>query len=246
MTTPIAIQLWSVQDACQEDFFGTLEHIAEMGYDGVEFAGYYDTPAIDLKAKLAELGLGIAGSHIPYEQLRDELDAVIAFEKELGNAYIVCPGAEFETEAEWIEFAKSLRLISDKIRDAGLHFVYHNHAHEFEKLGNDYILDVLLAGVHGLEVELDTYWVHHAGVDVVPYMERWADRMPLIHLKDMKRAPIESTEIGNGVLAIRRFAELAEQSGVKWFVIEQEAFEKAPLVSVEIGLENLRKMVGKQ
>lgn len=245
MTTPIAIQLWSVQDACQEDFFGTLRHLAEMGYDGVEFAGYYDKSAADLKAKLAELGLGIAGSHIPYERLRDELDAVIAFEKELGNDYLVCPYADFETEAEWIEFAKSLRVISEQIRDAGLHFVYHNHAHEFEKLGNDYILDILLAGVHGLEVELDTYWVHHAGVDVVPYMERWADRMPLIHLKDMKRAPIESTEIGNGVLAVRRFAELAEQNGVKWFVIEQEAFEKAPLVSVEIGLKNLRKMVGK-
>ncbi|MBC1936168.1 sugar phosphate isomerase/epimerase [Listeria grandensis] len=245
MTTPIAIQLWSVQDACQEDFFGTLEHLAEMGYDGVEFAGYYGRSAADLKAKLAELGLGIAGSHIPYERLRDELDAVIAFEKELGNDYLICPWAQFETEAEWIEFAKSLRVISDKIRAAGLHFVYHNHAHEFEKLGNDYILDVLLAGVHGLEVELDTYWVHHAGVDVVPYMARWSDRMPLIHLKDMKRAPIESTEIGNGVLAVRRFAELAEQNGVKWFVIEQEAFEKAPLVSVEIGLKNLRKMVGK-
>lgn len=75
MTTPIAIQLWSVQDACQEDFFGTLEHLAEMGYDGVEFAGYYGRSAADLKAKLAELGLGIAGSHIPYERLRDELDA---------------------------------------------------------------------------------------------------------------------------------------------------------------------------
>ncbi|AQY51810.1 xylose isomerase-like TIM barrel family protein [Listeria weihenstephanensis FSL R9-0317] len=246
MTKPIAIQLWSVQEACREDFFGTLERIAEMGYDGVEFAGYYDRSAADLKAKLAELGLGIAGSHIPYEKLRDELDTVIAFEQELGNDYIVCPWADFETEAEWIEFAKSLRVIAEQVRARGLHFVYHNHAHEFKRLGNDYILDVLLAGVHGLEVELDTYWVHHAGVDVVPYMERWADRMPLVHLKDMKRDPVvESTEIGNGVLAVKRFAELAEQNGVKWLIIEQEAFDKDQLLSVEIGLKNLRKMVGK-
>lgn len=245
MAKPIALQLWSVQDACQKDFFGTLEQVAEMGYDGVEFAGYYGKSAAELNAKLAELGLAVAGSHIPYEDFRDKLDAVIAFERELGNEYLICPWADFETEAEWLEFAKTLRIIAEKVRAAGLHFVYHNHAHEFEKLGNDYILDVLLAGVYGLEVELDTYWVHHAGVDVVTYMQRWADRMPLVHLKDMKRDPVESTEIGNGVLAIKRFAELAEQSGVKWLVIEQEAFDKDPLESVKIGLLNLRKLVEK-
>ncbi|MDF2441058.1 MAG: hypothetical protein JWN98_2042, partial [Abditibacteriota bacterium] len=36
---PIALQLYSVREDCKRDLPGTLKAVAEMGYEGVEFAG---------------------------------------------------------------------------------------------------------------------------------------------------------------------------------------------------------------
>ncbi len=243
MTKPIALQLWSVQDETEKDFFGTLEKVAEMGYDGVEFAGYYGKTADEIQEKLAELGLKAAGSHIQYEQFLTNLDEVLAFEKVLGNKNLIVPWAAFDTVEEWQLFADNMKTIAEKVTAAGFNFSYHNHNHEFEELNGQPILTWLLQEVPTLNVELDTYWVQFAGVDAVEYMANYAGRMKLVHLKDQKENPIESTEIGNGVLDIASYVKQAEENGVDWFVIEQEAFTQPTLKSVEIGLINLKRII---
>lgn len=243
MTKPIALQLWSVQDETEKDFFGTLEKVAEMGYDGVEFAGYYGKTADEIQVKLAELGLKAAGSHIQYEQFLTNLDEVLAFEKVLGNKNLIVPWAAFDTVEEWQLFADNMKTIAEKVIAAGFNFSYHNHNHEFEELNGQPILTWLLQEVPTLNVELDTYWVQFAGVDAVEYMAKYAGRMKLVHLKDQKENPIESTEIGNGVLDIASYVKQAEENGVDWFVIEQEAFTQPTLKSVEIGLINLKRII---
>ncbi|WP_413517763.1 sugar phosphate isomerase/epimerase family protein [Carnobacterium maltaromaticum] len=243
MTKPIALQLWSVQDETEKDFFGTLEKVAEMGYDGVEFAGYYGKTADEIQVKLAELGLKAAGSHIQYEQFLTNLDEVLAFEKVLGNKNLIVPWAAFDTVEEWQSFADNMKTIAEKVAAAGFNFSYHNHNHEFEEINGQPILTWLLQEVPTLNVELDTYWVQFAGVDAVEYMANYAGRMKLVHLKDQKENPIESTEIGNGVLDIASYVKQAEENGVDWFVIEQEAFTQPTLKSVEIGLINLKRII---
>lgn len=171
MKAKIALQLWSVKEACEDDFFGTLEKVAEMGYDGVEFAGYYGKSASEIKAKLAELGLEVAGSHISKEQLEEDLENVILFERELGNEYIICPYADFKTKQEWLTFSEKLREITKTVQQAGMHFGYHNHAHELDKLDNEIILDNLLKNVPEMVAELDTYWIEYAGIGVIPFIE---------------------------------------------------------------------------
>ena len=81
----IAVQLFSVRDACASDLPGTLRSVAEMGYEGVEFAGYYDRSAMELKTLLADVGLKVAGSHIGWNSLvGNELDRTMDFNEELG------------------------------------------------------------------------------------------------------------------------------------------------------------------
>ncbi|MBC2330184.1 sugar phosphate isomerase/epimerase family protein [Listeria swaminathanii] len=235
MNAKIALQLWSVQEALEEDFFETLEKVAEMGYDGVEFAGYYGKSATEIKAKLAELGLEVAGSHVSKEQLEADLEAVIAFERELGNNYIICPYADFETKQEWLEFSAELREITKAVQQAGMQFGYHNHAHELEKLNGEIILDALLENVPEMVAELDTYWIEHAGIGVIPFIEKYRNRVPLVHIKDKSKTNKESTIIGEGILDIPGYAKTALDCGAKWLVIEQEAFEEAPLTSVAKG-----------
>lgn len=195
MTKPIALQLWSVQDETEKDFFGTLEKVAEMGYDGVEFAGYYGKTADEIQVKLAELGLKAAGSHIQYEQFLTNLDEVLAFEKVLGNKNLIVPWAAFDTVEEWQLFADNMKTIAEKVTAAGFNFSYHNHNHEFEELNGQPILTWLLQEVPTLNVELDTYWVQFAGVDAVEYMENYAGRMKLVHLKDQKKNQLKARKL---------------------------------------------------
>ena len=42
MNKPIALQFYSVRDESSKDFVGTLEKVAEIGYEGIEFAGFGD------------------------------------------------------------------------------------------------------------------------------------------------------------------------------------------------------------
>ena len=70
----ISVQLWSVKDALKEDFKGTLQNLADLGFDGVEFAGDFGPYANDpagLKAYLSSIGLVASGAHVPIAQLKD-------------------------------------------------------------------------------------------------------------------------------------------------------------------------------
>ncbi|MFB7142654.1 sugar phosphate isomerase/epimerase family protein [Gottfriedia sp. NPDC056225] len=245
MTLPIALQLWSVKEDAELDFFGTLEKVAKMGYDGVEFAGYYGKSASEIKAVLNKLGLIVAGAHVSADQILHRIDDVIAFETELGNKYIVCPWANFNSLEEWKEFAEQLQHSGKKLSEAGLSLVYHNHAHELVTVEDEYILDLLLNSIPSnlLKAEVDTYWLEFAGVDAVEYMSKYKGRTPLIHVKDMAQSKEESTEIGNGIMNIKGIVQQAKLNSVEWLIVEQEAFTKPQLVSVEIGLNNLKKIL---
>ena len=47
---PIALQVYSVRDDLEKDFYGTLKKVKELGYDGVEFAGLYGNAPADIRA----------------------------------------------------------------------------------------------------------------------------------------------------------------------------------------------------
>ena len=88
----IAVQLFSVRNDCARDLEGTLKAIADMGYEGVEFAGYYGRSAEELRSLLDKFGLEVAGSHVSVEAImEDKLEETIRFNKALGNKYIIVP-----------------------------------------------------------------------------------------------------------------------------------------------------------
>lgn len=247
MEMPISLQLWTVKDVLEKDFFGTLEKIAKMGYDGVEFAGYYGYSAKEVKEKLDQLGIVSSGSHIQKELIFNQLEEVIAFEKELGNDYIICPYANFDTYEEWVELADKLSMARRKVSSAGLRLVYHNHDNEFVMQDNQYILDMILnpSPEDPLDLELDTYWSEYANVDTIAYMNKYKGRLPLVHIKDMASSKTESTEVGNGILDIKSFVISAKENGAQWLVVEQEAFQRPTLESAKISLSNLKDIIRK-
>lgn len=244
MEPKIGLQLWSIQEACQADFYGALKQVKKSGYDGVEFAGYYGKTAAEITTMLTELELEVAASHIPYEALKNNFEETISFEKKIGNHRIVVPFASFETWSEWQGFIKELNEIASKVKDVGLELYYHNHAHEFTQISGKNLLEEMLAEIPSLQLEVDLYWVAFSKTEVLSWVDQHAERIKLLHIKDMQENPKESTEIAAGILPIKTYVEVAKKLAIPWLIVEQEAFQKyPPLEAVAIDYLQLKALV---
>lgn len=241
----ISLQLWSVQDACQENFEEVLTKVKEYGYDGVEFAGYYDYSAEEIKKTLAELSLKVSGAHISFEALRDDFEKTINFEKEIGNQAVIVPYMGADSLEEWTEKILELKEIAKKVNSEGLVLGYHNHAHEIMDIPDVNILEKMVEMIPDIQLEVDTYWLSYAGVDVLAWLKKYQKNIKWLHLKDMlvTGEEKESTEIGQGILPIESYLNWAKNANLEWVVIEQEAFQKlTPMESAAVNVKTLKEL----
>jgi len=230
-----AIQLYSVRDAMENDFIGVLKKLGNegFGYTGVEFAGFGEIPAEEMKKALEENGLKAIGSHTPVDRLLNDLDNEIAYHKTIGAEYIICPYLEIENKAETLEYARKLTPVAEKITAAGLKFGYHNHAHEFIIDDGEYLLDILFDNLpKGTIMEIDIYWTEYAGIDSLAYMEKHKDKLDLLHVKQIGEGKINA-EVDKGFIDFKEVIKKAQKMGVKHFILEQEEYEVSSMASAE-------------
>ena len=242
---PVAIQLYSVRDAMEKDFAGTLKKIADLGYKGVEFAGFGGFSAVEIRNLLDELGLTPAGSHTGMDLLRDHLDEVIEYNLAIGNKYIICPYNQYKSKEDYVKAAKFYDECGAKIRARGLEFLYHNHDFEFTKFDGEYGLDIIFNNVNPENVgaELDLGWIFYTGIDPAVFLKNFKKRCPLVHIKDFLSVGEKTfTEIGNGLVDVKSVAAAAVEAGVEWLIVEQDVSNITSMESARINLENMRKM----
>lgn len=246
---PIALQLFSLREESQKDFLGTLAKVAEMGYDGVEFAGYGDLSAKELKKELDRLGLKAASSHVPLTTLEDEteLAKIISYQHVIGSKNIVCPflPPERRKQEDYYNLIPILNRIGEKCFNEGINFSYHNHDFELLELENGEIpLELILKETNPewVQTELDIYWLTKANENPVEWLERYHNRTPLVHLKDMTTDGEQFfAELGTGGVDLDGVLEQASKSNVEWWVVEQDRSRRTPLESVKISLDYLKK-----
>ncbi|MDR0456150.1 MAG: sugar phosphate isomerase/epimerase [Treponema sp.] len=232
-----AIQLWSVRDITNSDFAGTLKKLAQMGYTGVEFAGYGGLSDREMKEILTTNGLKSIGAHVGLDRLENQLDEEIAYHKALGTEYIICPHSKIETKEDTLRIAKTLKPVVKKVNDAGMKFAYHNHAHEFVQSEGEYLLDILFANLPPeAAMELDIFWVSYAGVEPFAYMEKHKDRLKLIHVKQIDKDK-NCVDLDQGVLDYREIITKAKGQGVEHFILEQEKYAVSSIVSVKNNID---------
>ncbi|OLV17733.1 sugar phosphate isomerase/epimerase family protein [Deinococcus marmoris] len=184
----VGLQLYTLREQLAQDFFGTLDAVAASGITEVELAGEYgglDGPG--LRAALAERGLTATAAHIGGQVWEQDTAGQIDFLHGVGVKRAVYPWFKGEGQ-EWVKLAEQLEGLSQKLAAEGISLSYHNHDHELsETLDGQPVLDVLLERAPTLQLELDTAWVYAGGKDPVEYLKRYADRTPLVHLKDLRR-----------------------------------------------------------
>ena len=243
----VALELYTVRDETGRDFAGTLRRVAQMGYAGVEFAGYGDLNARAMAALLAETGLYPVATHAGMDALRDaQLEASIRYCLDSGCPAIVLPWLPEERRSvEGLRaLAPSLNAIGRRCQENGITFGYHNHDFEFARVDGSYLLDVLLRETDPslVKLELDVYWAAYAGVNPVAFLETHAERVALMHLKDMA-VDRSMTEVGSGILDIPRMYEFAQARGI-WGIIEHDHPRLPSLESARVSLEYLRALHG--
>lgn len=226
MKAQIGVQLYTLRDDCEKDFLGTLSKVAALGYKGVEFAGFYGVEADVLKAHLDQLGLVAVSSHTSLVALENSLEEVIAYNQVIGNNNIVCPWSQWDSPESFVAIVSALNMVATALTEVGMNLYYHNHAHEFEQINGQYALDILFdkTEAKGVQMELDTYWVQHAGIDPVAYMEKYNSRCGLIHLKDMKTVENRQVPaaIGEGTMPIKEILKKAEALEIPWILVEND------------------------
>ncbi len=247
MTIPIGLQLYSIKEDTSEDFLGTLRKVGEIGYDGVEFAGYFGVSAHRLRQVLAESGLKAAGSHLGMQILKDDIDSNIEYAKAIDCPALICPGfrVKAETEDFFKEIADSFNQFGEKCKEAGLTFVYHLHGHEFVDVGGKTGMDVILSETVPslVSFEPDTYWVERAGLNALQFYLDNKDRCTYIHFKDSQdRNEWHDTEIGDGIIDVTGIIKATDPSVVKWYIVEQEAYKIPRMESIAISLKNLQNL----
>lgn len=241
----IALQLYTVRDETARDFTGTLRAVAAMGYRAVEFAGYGDLPAAQLRDLLDETRMCAASTHVGYARLNDALDDEIAYCKVIGCASIVLPWLAPEQRApEAIDrLADTLTGWGRRCHDQGISLSYHNHDFEFSTAGGMTLLERLLDATDPTLVglEFDIYWAVFAGADPQSVLRRYRGRATLIHVKDMT-SERHFTEVGSGILDWPALITTAREAGARWLIVENDRPEIPSLDSAQRSLAYLRSL----
>lgn len=246
MSIPIALQLWSVRDDCAADFPGTLAKIAEMGYDGVEFAGFHGLDACELRKILDDLGLKIAGSHTGLELLKGEAcQETLEYNEALGNRRLVIPAVPKEYQeniASWQRAGREIAEIAAHTREEGFSLGYHNHAVEFTGIEGVLPQRALFGELPPCtRAQIDVGWVAAAGEDPVAILHEFAPRIETVHIKEFSSTS-ETAVIGTGEVDFPAVFAQCDAIGVEWCIIEHERYADPPLVCVKQCLDNVRAM----
>ncbi len=192
MALPVAIQLYSVRDALEADFEGTLRAIKAMGYDGVEFAGLCGNDPAYVKALVEEIGLVPISAHIPTTEFINcgGVDKVLDMYKSVGVKYVALPYLledRWPGSEGWTETHALMMYIGICAAKRGMKLLYHNHDFEFKnKIDGRYMLEYMYDSIPAeyLASELDTCWVNIGGENPADYIRKFTGRAPVVHIKD--------------------------------------------------------------
>ncbi|HEU5086127.1 MAG TPA: sugar phosphate isomerase/epimerase [Roseiflexaceae bacterium] len=244
---PIALQLYSVREDAARDLAGVLDQVAKMGYDGVEFAGFYGHDAQAVKKLLDDTGLKMAGAHVGIDTLLgDELQRSIEFHQTIGNRFLIVPGLPEQrrnSRAAWLDTARTMNEIAEKLQPLGMRTGYHNHHIEFTPMDGEMPWDTFFGNTRkDVVMQFDVGNAMHGGADAAPYLERYPGRATTVHVKEYA-INNETALIGEGDVPWGRIFELCETiGGTEWYIVEQESYAYPPMECVDRCLQNLRAM----
>jgi sugar phosphate isomerase/epimerase len=247
----IGLQLYTVRDLMKQDLAGTLAKVAAIGYREVEFAGYFDRSAADIRALLDRDGLVSPSAHVPFEAIEQGWDKVLADCRTVGHHWATVawiPEERRKTADDWKRIAALFNQAGAACQAAGMRFAYHNHNMEFARVDGQLPFDLLLANTDRalVDFEMDLFWITFGGGDPLAYFAGHPGRFPLVHVKDMAAKPSPEVtpgavmrDVGKGTIDWKGIFARAGQAGIVHAFVEHDQPGDA-LASVKASYDYLK------
>lgn len=256
-TSKIAAQFYTLRDFCQtgRDFADTCAKLAKIGYTAVQISGVgaleKDLSVEDCSKILDDNGLRCIATHRPWANFLNGLENEIAFHKALGCDFAAIGGlwSPYRNDKQsYRRFLGEAAPVIEALAKHGIRFGYHNHAHEFQRIGEGSrtLYDILIdEAPKNLMLEVDTHWVAHAGVCPASLLQRCAGRIPVVHLKDTEVVegvgPVMAP-IGEGNLDWPAILAVCEAGGTEWYAVEQDTCRRDPFDCLRSSFEYLKNL----
>jgi len=250
----VAVQMYTLREFTKTsaDFAESLRKCSDMGYRAVQLSAVGcmngDTPEVSpeqAKTMLDDAGIRAIATHRSWDALMGDTEKEIAFHQAIACDFAAIggiPGSYGRTLEGYRQFLADARPVIAKLKAAGIRFGHHNHAHEFQTFDGMWLEDVLIdEGAPDLMMELDLYWVEHAGVNCVRVLERCHGRVPVIHIKDKEviaEGPV-MCPIGEGNMDWPHILPACDEAGVEWIAIEQDTCRRDPFDCLKSSYEYL-------
>ena len=233
----IGVQLYTVRQAMQRDLEQTIEQVAKIGYDQVEFAGYFGRSPKDIRALLDANGLTSPSAHwADMNSVRTPFAQVLEEATTIGHAQVICaslPRGDQSADG-FRRVAAEFNKAGEEAAKAGVRFGYHNHDFEFRPLdGGGIGYDILLAETDPklVTMEMDLYWISKAGRDPLEYFAKHPGRFGSVHVKDMD-AGGGMVDVGAGQLPFAKWFAQEEQAGIQYYFVEHDNPGADPMGSI--------------
>ena len=268
----VGLQLFGIREEMGQDMDAALGAVKDIGYDYVEFAGYFGKSAAEVRSLLDKHGLKCLSVHQGPAIFDEQGQKAVDFLKTIGAGYCAIPSYPLDRFINnFNETAEYFAKLGAMLKENGIQLLYHNHDFEFNKIDGEYIFDKLFAAVPAdlLSPEIDTCWVRYAGEDPTKYIEKYAGGISLVHLKDFvcgsfnsgpvytligkdgrenTQAPkqdngFEFRPVGYGIQDFPAILAAAEKAGADTVIVEQDAsVGRTPMEASKMSRDYLKSL----
>ncbi|MCD4769592.1 MAG: sugar phosphate isomerase/epimerase [Bacteroidales bacterium] len=234
--------LYTVRDDMNNNPEGTLDKIAEIGFNWLEAANYangqfYKMKPSEFRQKVESRGMTLISSH---NRLSSEnVDEVVNAAAEAGLKYLVMPslpGSWMESLDGYKEAADFLNMAGEKCKSMGMKVGFHNHSIEFVPIDGQIPYDLMVENTDPdfVTFELDLAWIIAGGQKPEDYFNKYPGRFELLHIKDLSEDKKDAT-LGEGTIDFVPIFEHVSTAAMKYFFIEQDNCKThTPIESIEI------------
>ena len=251
----IGLQLYTVRDAMGTDPLGTLQKVAQIGYNSIENATYtgtekfYGMDAVTYKKVLTENGLVANSGHYRLGEEQEkgadvkgtilhDWQRAVDDASTVGLKYMVCAYLSSNERGDLDHYKKLADIFNkagETCKKSGIQFCYHNHDFEFQAQNGVFPYDIILEKTdkNNVKMEVDLYWIKKAGQDPLALFQKHPGRFPLWHVKDMSKEADQSfAAVGTGIIDFKTIFQHKDQAGMKFFFVEQDKCPGSPFDSI--------------
>lgn len=220
------VQLYTVRNSMATDVEATLQAIAGIGYREVEFAGYFERSAREIRDMLGRYGLVSPSTHVNAEVVRDDPTPFVDLAAETGHDYVTVAWIQEQNRTsidDYKRWAEVFNRLGEACRKNDMRAAYHNHEFEFQALDGVVPFDLLMDETDAdlVDFEVDFYWVREAGRAIRDVLALAPERMTMCHIKDMD-ASGNMVRVGDGTIDFAGILADSVAASIKHCFVEHD------------------------